>query len=78
VRPEGLGKLIEIIHLIGSRTRDLPIYNIAVSDRKRIIKYRGLQETAWIYPIVDCQVLQLATRHFYAGLRFTFDERSLE
>jgi hypothetical protein len=25
VRPEGLGKLIKIIYLIGSRTRDLPV-----------------------------------------------------
>jgi hypothetical protein len=25
VQPEGLDKLIKIIHLIGSRTRDLPI-----------------------------------------------------
>jgi hypothetical protein len=29
VRPEGLGNLIKIIHLIGSRTRDLPVCNIA-------------------------------------------------
>jgi hypothetical protein len=29
VRPEGLSKLIKIIHLIGSRTRDLPVCNIA-------------------------------------------------
>jgi hypothetical protein len=29
VRPEGLGKLIKIIHLIGSRTHDLPVCNIA-------------------------------------------------
>jgi hypothetical protein len=29
VRPEGFGKLIKIIHLIGSRTRDLPICKIA-------------------------------------------------
>jgi hypothetical protein len=26
--PEGLGKLIKIIHLIGSRTRNLPVCNI--------------------------------------------------
>jgi hypothetical protein len=26
VLPEGLGKLIKIIHLIGSRTRDLPVF----------------------------------------------------
>jgi hypothetical protein len=26
-RPEGLGKLIKIIHLIGYRTRDLLMYN---------------------------------------------------
>jgi hypothetical protein len=29
VRPEGLGKLIKIIHRIVSRTRDLPVCNIA-------------------------------------------------
>jgi hypothetical protein len=29
VRLEGLGKLIKIIHLIGSRTCDLPVCNIA-------------------------------------------------
>jgi hypothetical protein len=29
LRPEGLGKLIKIIHLIGSRTGDLPVCNIA-------------------------------------------------
>jgi hypothetical protein len=29
VRLEGLGELIKIIHLIGSRTRDLPVCNIA-------------------------------------------------
>jgi hypothetical protein len=29
VRPEGLGKLIKIVHLLGSRTRDLPVCNIA-------------------------------------------------
>jgi hypothetical protein len=29
VRPEGLGKLITIFHLIGSRTRDLPTCSIA-------------------------------------------------
>jgi hypothetical protein len=29
VRPEGFGKLIKIIHLIESRTRDLPVCNIA-------------------------------------------------
>jgi hypothetical protein len=29
VRPEGLGNLIKIIHLIGSLTRDLPVCNIA-------------------------------------------------
>jgi hypothetical protein len=27
VRPEGLGKLIKIIHLMRSRTRDLPVCN---------------------------------------------------
>jgi hypothetical protein len=31
VRPEGLGKLINIIHLIGSRTRDLPVCNIIIN-----------------------------------------------
>jgi hypothetical protein len=31
VQPEGLGKLIKIIHLIGSRTRDLPVCNIALT-----------------------------------------------
>jgi hypothetical protein len=30
VRPEGLGNLIKIIHLIGSRTRDLPVCNIGL------------------------------------------------
>jgi hypothetical protein len=29
MRPEGLGNLIKIFHLIGSRTRDLPVCNIA-------------------------------------------------
>jgi hypothetical protein len=29
VRPEELGKFIKIIHLIGPRTRDLPVCNIA-------------------------------------------------
>jgi hypothetical protein len=29
VRPEGLGKLIRIIHLFGSRMRDLPVCIIA-------------------------------------------------
>jgi hypothetical protein len=29
VRPEGLGKLIKILHLIRSRTRDLEACNIA-------------------------------------------------
>jgi hypothetical protein len=28
VLPEALGKLIKIIQIIGSRTRDLPVYNI--------------------------------------------------
>jgi hypothetical protein len=28
MRPEGLGNLIKIIHLIGSRTRDLPVFVI--------------------------------------------------
>jgi hypothetical protein len=31
VRPEGLGKLIKIFHLIGSRNRDLPVCNIALN-----------------------------------------------
>jgi hypothetical protein len=31
VRPEGLGKLIKIVHLIGSRTRDLPVCNSALT-----------------------------------------------
>jgi hypothetical protein len=30
VRPEELGKLIKIIHLIGSRTRDLPVCNSVI------------------------------------------------
>jgi hypothetical protein len=29
VRPEGLGNLIKIIHLIGSRTRDLTVGSMA-------------------------------------------------
>jgi hypothetical protein len=29
VRPEGLGNFIKIIHLIGSRTRDLSVCNLA-------------------------------------------------
>jgi hypothetical protein len=29
MRPEGLGKLIKIIHFIGPRTRDLLVYNSA-------------------------------------------------
>jgi hypothetical protein len=29
MRPEGLGNLIKIINLIGSRTRDLQVCNIA-------------------------------------------------
>jgi hypothetical protein len=28
VQPEGLGKLKKFIHLIRSRTRDLPLYSI--------------------------------------------------
>jgi hypothetical protein len=32
VGSEGLGKLIKIIHLIGSRTRDLPVCNITVTQ----------------------------------------------
>jgi hypothetical protein len=31
VRPEGLGKLIKIIRLIGSRTRDLPVYALTTT-----------------------------------------------
>jgi hypothetical protein len=31
MRQEGLGNLIKIIHLIGSRTRDLQVCNIAPS-----------------------------------------------
>jgi hypothetical protein len=33
VRLEGLGNLIKVIHLIGSRTRDLPVCNVAL-ERK--------------------------------------------
>jgi hypothetical protein len=36
VRPEGLGKLIKIIHLIGSRTRDLPVCNTDMKSPLRI------------------------------------------
>jgi hypothetical protein len=35
VRPEGLGKLIKIIHLIGSRSRDLPVCNKALTTTLR-------------------------------------------
>jgi hypothetical protein len=31
MRPEGLGNLIKIIHLIGSRTRDLQVCNMKVA-----------------------------------------------
>jgi hypothetical protein len=31
MRPEGLGKLKEFIHLIGSRTRDNPEYGISTN-----------------------------------------------
>jgi hypothetical protein len=31
VRPEGLGKLVKIIHLIGSRTHDLPVCKSALA-----------------------------------------------
>jgi hypothetical protein len=33
-RPEGLGKLIKIIHLIGSRTRDLPACSTAPQPQR--------------------------------------------
>jgi hypothetical protein len=35
VLPEGLGKLIKIIHLIGSRTCDLPVCNSALTTTLR-------------------------------------------
>jgi hypothetical protein len=38
MRPEGLGKLIKVIHLIGSRTRDVPVCNIAPQP----LRYRVL------------------------------------
>jgi hypothetical protein len=37
VRLEGLGKLIKIIHLIGSRTRDLPVLMENIEQNLRII-----------------------------------------
>jgi hypothetical protein len=40
VRPEGLGKLIKIIHLIGSRTRDLPACSIVPQP----LRYRVSKE----------------------------------
>jgi hypothetical protein len=53
VQPEGLGNLIKIIHLIGSRTRDLQVcnrreylksYNIPLSQLTDIWKYRSSGE----------------------------------
>jgi hypothetical protein len=38
VGAEGLGKLIEIIHLVESRTRDLPAYNAVPQP----LPHRGL------------------------------------
>jgi hypothetical protein len=35
VRPEGLGKLKELIHLIGYRTRDLPACSIMPQPHKQ-------------------------------------------
>jgi hypothetical protein len=32
MRPEGFGNLIKIIHLIGSRTRDLQVYSIEMLE----------------------------------------------
>jgi hypothetical protein len=46
VRPEGLGKLIKIVHLIGSGTRDLPVCNIgitlAVTSNRRALRRNPL------------------------------------
>jgi hypothetical protein len=36
VQPQGLRKLITIIHLIGSRTRDLPVCNIADKEELNV------------------------------------------
>jgi hypothetical protein len=39
VWPEELGKLIKIIHLIGSRTRDLPVCNVRIKFKKNTNLY---------------------------------------
>jgi hypothetical protein len=39
VQPEGLGKLIKIIHLIESRTRDLPVWNIRRNKRDNVTPF---------------------------------------
>jgi hypothetical protein len=36
MRPEGLGNLIKIIHLIGSRTRDLPAIQVSLLNSEKL------------------------------------------
>jgi hypothetical protein len=45
VRPKGLGKLIKIFHLIGSRTRDLPVCNIALFTNRMKHKVHYVEKT---------------------------------
>jgi hypothetical protein len=42
MRPEGLGNLIKIIHLIGSRTRDLQVSRVS-SEVRKSCKYKQVK-----------------------------------
>jgi hypothetical protein len=46
VRPEGLGKLIKIVHLLGSRTRDLPNSYLVVGICERMGQF-GKPKFRW-------------------------------
>jgi hypothetical protein len=53
VRPEGLGKFIKIIHLIGSRTRDHALFHINYTGIKN--DENPTQYLAWGGGIVEAQ-----------------------
>jgi hypothetical protein len=63
MRPEGLGNLIKIIHLIGSRTRDLQVCNIAVQEDESLkeieeprLRLRSEELSAMYSSVPSCYV----------------------
>jgi hypothetical protein len=63
VRPEGLGKLKKFIHLIGSRTRDLPACSILSSNINKPRHYLSPNFEFIILPSDTLWPTQLTNNH---------------